>query len=373
MALRVVMIGFRGLPHTYGGGEEFVTNIAPRLAQRGLDVSVYCRRSHFPDRAPEYQGVKRIFLPAPESKALGQFLHSGLAVLDTLRKKPDVVYVHTLPSGPHTIIPWLARLPVVINVNGMDWARAKWGPVGQTYFRASVQIVLRTAKVIVNDSEAMRRLYRERWGKDSVFIAYGAEIVRSRNPELLEPLGLTPQGYYLIASRLVPENNADLIVEAHRRSGAARPLVIAGGANYRSRWIHQLQRAADGQVKFLGHVADAALMQELHCNCYAYLHGHSLGGTNPSLLKALGAGNCVVALDTPFNREVLSEGNGREYGLLFRRDPADLAELIQRLESNPALAADLRRCAPERIREAYTWDKIADQYAELFQSVAQKT
>lgn len=368
--MRVVMIGFRGLPHTYGGGEEFVTHVAPRLVKRGLDVMVYCRRGHFEDRSPEFQGVRRIFLPAPESKALGQFVHSALSVVDALRRKPDVVYVHTLPSGPHSIIPWLAGRPIVVNVNGMDWARAKWGPMGHAYFRLAVQIVLRTATVIVTDAQEMRQYYRERWGRDSVFIAYGAEIVSSQHPEVLAPLGLEPHGYYLIASRLIPENNADLIVEAHRRARVDRPLVIAGGANYRSRWAQQLQAAAGTQVRFLGHVSDPRVVRELHCNCYAYLHGHSLGGTNPALLKALGAGNCIAALDTGFNREVLANEGGPDYGLLFPNDPDQLADLIRRLEDSPDLVADLRRRAPERIRRAYTWDKIADQYAELFQSVA---
>jgi glycosyltransferase involved in cell wall biosynthesis len=365
------MIGFRGLPHTYGGGEEFITHLAPRLVERGVEVIVYCRKAHFEDRNPIYRGVQRVFLPAPESKAGGQFVHSTLGVLDALCRKPDVVYVHTLPSGPHTIVPWLARQRVVVNVNGMDWARGKWGPVGRAYFRASVQIVLRTATVIVNDSEAMRDFYRKQWGRDSAFIAYGAEIVQSEHPQALGQFGLVPQGYFLIASRLVPENNADLIVEAHRRSRATRPLVIAGGANYESDWVRRLQANAGPNVRFLGHVGDSAVVRELHCNCYAYLHGHSLGGTNPALLKALGAGNCIAALDTPFNREVLRDGAGSEYGVLFPRDVDALASTIARLDADTALAVDLRARAPRRIREAYTWDRIADQYAELFRSVAE--
>src|SRR5260370_12976036 len=132
--MRVAMIGLRGIPHTYGGGEEFVLHVAPRLVQRGLEIIVYCRRSHFVDREKYYQGVRRVFLPAPEGKALGQFVHATLSMSDVIFRRTDVIYVHTLPSAPHTILPHLLRRKVVVNVNGLDWARAKWGSVGRAYF-----------------------------------------------------------------------------------------------------------------------------------------------------------------------------------------------------------------------------------------------
>src|SRR2546422_9284527 len=190
--MQIAMIGLRGIPHTYGGGEEFALHLAPRLVTRGHDVTVYCRSAYFPDRAPTWQGVRRIFYPAPEHKSLGQFVHSAFGMIDALIRRPHIIYVHTLPSGPHTLLPWILRRRVVVNVNGMDWARAKWGPVGRAYFHASARIVLRTATAIVNDSEAMQDYYRKRFGRDSFFIAYGAEICESRHPEVLTKYGLEP-------------------------------------------------------------------------------------------------------------------------------------------------------------------------------------
>jgi len=368
--MRIAMIGLRGIPHTYGGGEEFILHVAPRLACRGHNVIVYCRSGYYPDRQATWNGVQRIFYPAPEHKSLGQFVHSAFATLDASFRRPDIVYAHTLPSGPHTLLPWLLRRRVVVNVNGMDWARAKWGPAGKAYFRAAARIVLRTATAIVNDSQAMRKYYLDRYGRDSYFIAYGAEIQTSTHPEILQKYDLRPHDYYLIASRLVPENNADLIIQAFMRSPSRRQLVVAGAANYPSKWVDDLVALKDRRVRFLGHVSDPEHVKELHCNCYAYLHGHSLGGTNPALLKALGCGNCVVALDTPFNREVLVDPQGADFGLLFPKEVPALVNIITSLDRDGNRAEQFRALAPERIRQAYTWDFIADEYDRMFREVA---
>jgi glycosyltransferase involved in cell wall biosynthesis len=372
LTMRIAMIGLRGIPHTYGGGEEFVLHVAPRLVERGHEVIVYCRSRYYADRAPMWRGVRRVFFPAPEHKSLGQFVHAALATVDAAVRRPDIIYVHTLPSAPHTILPWLLRQPVIVNVNGMDWARAKWGPAGKAYFRAATRITLRTATAIVNDSQAMRRYYLDRYGRDSYFIAYGAEIRNSTHPETLAQYGVRPRGYYLIASRLVPENNADLIVHAFTRTNSQRQLLVAGAANYRSKWLAELLETKDPRVRFLGHVADPDHIKELHCNCYCYLHGHSLGGTNPALLKALGCGNAILALDTPFNREVLVNSEGVAYGLLFPKDVAALADTIAALDRDERRAAELRARAPDRIRQAYTWDFIADEYERMFREVLEK-
>jgi glycosyltransferase involved in cell wall biosynthesis len=368
--MHIAMIGFRGVPHTYGGGEELARHLAPRLVAKGHQVTVYCRSGYYPDRAPVWEGVHRVFYPAPEHKSLGQFVHAAFATVDASIRRPDVIYVHTLPSAPHSILPWLLREKIVVNVNGMDWGRDKWGPVGKAYFKAAARIALHTAAAVINDSEAMREYYRQEFGRDSYFVAYGAEIKQSEHPEVLAQYGVTPRSYYLIASRMVPENNADLIVQAFVASRSTRQLLIAGGANFQSPWVEALRAIKDPRVRFLGHIPDAEHIRELHCNCYAYLHGHSLGGTNPALLKALGYGNCVVALENPFNREVLVSPSGVEYGVLFPKDARALTAILNDLDADEAKAARLRAAAPNRIREAYTWESIVDGYERVFQAAA---
>lgn len=369
--MRLAMIGFRGIPHSYGGNEEFIRHLAPRLAARGHDVIVYCRSGYYTDRNPKWRGVRRVFYPAPEHKSLGQFTHAALAMADAVVRRPDVIYIQTLPSAPFSLFPRAARQRVVINVDGMEWDRDKWGPIGKSYFRTAARISVRVATALVNDSEAMRRFYREQFGRDSYFIPYGAEIEISREPSILAGYGVEPGGYYLVVTRLVPENNPDFIVRAYLNSGVDRPLVIAGSANYSNKWVTSLLAQASQRVRFIGHVANSDHLRELHCNCHAYIHGHSLGGTNPSLLKALGHGSCVLALDNPFNREVLIDQNGVAYGELFSKDVESLAELIRQTEADSAGAAAMRLRAPDRIRHAYTWESIADRYEAMFAEVVQ--
>jgi len=210
----------------------------------------------------------------------------------------------------------------------------------------------------------MRKIYLEEFHTETTMIAYGAYIESSEHPEVVRQFGVEPDDYYLIASRLIPENHADLIILGFLRSGTSKKLVIAGGANYDSPFHRRLSEIANDRVVFTGHIHDQSVIKELHCNCFAYLHGHSVGGTNPSLLKAMGYANCILALDTVFNREVLADG-----GLFFPRDESVLAELIRRIEGDRALVEEMRRKGPARIAKEYTWEKVSDQYEQLFSEV----
>jgi glycosyltransferase involved in cell wall biosynthesis len=363
--MRIAIFGSRGIPHTYGGAEAFLEELAPRLAARGHEVIVYCRRSLFNERRSTYRGVRMIYLPSVETKVLGTPTHTLVCMLDMLFRKIDVVLVLNIVNGFHCVIPRLFGKHIAINVDGMDWKRDKWGPIAKKYFYWNAKCIGKICpKGVVTDAYEMRRIYLEEFGTPSACIAYGANIENSTNPEVLGQYGLEPLQYYLIASRLVPENNADVIIQAFERVNTRRILAIAGSANYRSDFTDRIKQTKDPRVRFLGHVSNSQHVKELHCNAYAYLHGHSMGGTNPSLLKALGYGNCVVALRTPFNLEVMGD-----YGVFFDRDVGDLAGKIQHLESRPEVVAECRRRAPERIRQAYTWEKITDQYEELFRQL----
>jgi glycosyltransferase involved in cell wall biosynthesis len=359
--LRIALFGARGIPHTYSGTEAFFVELAPRLAARGHDVIVYCRRSVFQERPTHYRGVRLIYLPSIETKNLGTFTHTLACMFDVLFRKTDVMMVTNVANGFHCIIPRLFGKHCAMNVDGVEWKRGKWGPIGKRYFYWNAKLIGKIIpRGVVTDAYAMRRIYLEEFGTPSACIAYGGNIEKAQNPNLVRQYGLEPGQYYLIASRLVPENNADLIVEGFRQVHTDKLLAIAGDANYRSEWVRRLKGVSDSRVRFLGHVGDSDHVRELHCGAYAYIHGHSMGGTNPALLKALAYGNCVLAYDTPFNREVVSD-----YALLFE-DAAALATQIRHIEEHPSVASDLRSRAPQRIHQAYSWEHITDQYEELF-------
>jgi len=369
--LRIGMLGLYGMPMTnlhFTGFETGFGEIAPRLVDAGHEVTIYCRRGSYPEalRVPEYRGVRLIYVPSPGGKNFSGLIATLFAAIHALTVGGyDIFFFVNVGMGHHAALCRAFGNKVVMNVDGLDWTRAKWGPVAKWYFFSAARSAVRFCTELVTDAEAMRVFYLERFKKETTMIAYGAYIESSQKPELISRFGVVPDDYYLIASRLIPENHADLIARAFLKSGSKRKLVIAGGANYDSDFHRELRALAGEKIILTGHIDDQEVIRELHCNCFAYVHGHSVGGTNPSLLKAMGYGNCILALDNVFNREVLAGG-----AIFFPRDEEVLANEMRMLESDPACVAELRKMGPERIQKNYTWEKIAGQYDTMFKEVA---
>jgi glycosyltransferase involved in cell wall biosynthesis len=369
--LRIGMLGLYGMPMPklhFTGFETGFGEIAPRLAEGGHEIVMYCRRGSFPKelRVPSYRGVRLIYVPSPGGKNFSGLVATFFAVVHALVVgRYDIFFFVNVGMGHHAALCRIFGRKVVMNVDGLDWTRAKWGPVARRYFLSAAHSAVRFCSELVTDAEAMRVFYLERFHRNTTMIAYGAYVETSQRPELIDQFGVGRDQYYLIASRLIPENHADMIARAFLQSGSAKKLLIAGGANYDSPFHRKLRAMAGDHVILAGHIDDQEVIKELHCNCFVYVHGHSVGGTNPSLLKAMGYGNCILALDTVFNREVLADG-----GVFFPRDERVLAAEMRALEADPARVAGLRLVGPERIRQSYTWEKIAIQYEELFHKVA---
>jgi glycosyltransferase involved in cell wall biosynthesis len=365
------MLGLYGMPLPelhFTGFETGFGEIAPRLVEAGHEVTIYCRRSHYApaQRLTSHLGVRMRFVPSPGGKNFSGLIATLFASLHAiLFGRYDVCFFVNVGMGHHAALCRVTGNRVIMNVNGLDWTRAKWGPLARAYFRSAAHSAIRFCNRLVTDAEAMRKFYLDEFDKETTMIAYGAYIESSENPALIAPFGVERDGYYLIASRLIPENHADLIMEGFLQSGTTRKLVIAGGANYDSPFHRRLRELANEHVIFTGHINDQRVIKELHCNCFAYVHGHSVGGTNPSLLKAMGYGNCILALDTVFNSEVLGGT-----GLLFAKESAAVAGAMRRIEAEPNLVANLRTAGPQRIAAEYTWDKISAQYDALFRGVA---
>jgi glycosyltransferase involved in cell wall biosynthesis len=210
----------------------------------------------------------------------------------------------------------------------------------------------------------MRSFYREQFGRDSEMIPYGARVEESERPELIASVGLSPRDYYLIVSRLIPENSLEMMLTGFVRSGTRRRVAVVGDANYQDAFHDRLRRiaAGDDRVTMLGRVSDQALLKELWCNSHAYLHGHSVGGTNPALLRAMGYGACVLARDTVFNREVLGDAGA------FFDDADSVTRLIDDLDADAERTERMRRLGPPRIAERYTWEGVVNEYDRVFRA-----
>lgn len=267
-------------------------------------------------------------------------------------------------NSPLCIIPKIFGKKVVINVDGLEWKRKKWGKFAKKYYQFAEKVSTIFSNRVISDSMGIKDYYLERYKTDSTFIAYGAQIEESEKPEILNEYNLKPNEYFFVASRLEPENNGDLTVKAFEKVKTEKKLVIAGGANYESAYIEELRKTKDSRIIFLGPVYKEGHIKELHCNCYAYVHGNEVGGTNPALLKALGYGNTVLALNVNFNSEVV-----RTAGILYERSPEDLAKKMQFLIDNPEYRNEFKQKAIDRILEEYTWKKITDKYEDFFSDV----
>jgi glycosyltransferase involved in cell wall biosynthesis len=272
-------------------------------------------------------------------------------------------------NGPFGLLTRAFRKRTAINVDGLEWLRPKWRGLGARYFKLASYLSTKLFDVVITDSQRMAEIYLKEFNCPSTTIAYGANVAQSTQPELIEQFGLKLREYYLIVGRLIPDNNAGLIVRGFEQSSTSRKLVVLGDVPYKDHYAETVRKTQDPRIVFPGYVRDSDVLRELYCNSYVYIHGHEFGGTNPALLKALACGCCVLALDTPFNREVLAD---ERHGMYFEKSPESFLRALNQLESDAISLEDKRETARSRIVENYSWEKIVDQYENLFQRLAAK-
>jgi glycosyltransferase involved in cell wall biosynthesis len=370
--VKIAFIGARGIPHGYSSAEQIALNVGKRLVARGHEFTVYCRSNLFEDHSPMYEGVRRIFLPTIEHKLLGQIVHGFVAGTHSVTQDFDVVHFQCLTNTYQSVLPWLVRRNIVINVDGQEWDNPKWPKtMRHVFFKSAIYVTLGMCTEIITDAQGMYDIYVDRYRRPSTIIEYGTEIVTPRRPEILQQYGLSPKNYYFVAARIVPSNQIDKIVEAFNQASSDKLLAIAGGGAYGSEFYRNLMAAAGDRVKFLGMISDQDHVNELYANAYGYLHGASLGGVNSALLRPLGAGCPALAYDTPFNREVLQMREGVYCGSIWT-DVESLAAGIRHFDTAKDTVADYSRLSVEQIRRNFTWDLVADQYEVFYRGFLEK-
>lgn len=364
--MRIAMVGTRGVPAQYGGFETCVEEVGWRLAEAGHEVVVYCRR-HADTPAPtddRYRGMKMVHLPAMRRRSLETLSHTAASVAHMMVKRRfDAVLMFNAANAPFLPFVRLRRMPVATHVDGLEWRRAKWGKVGQRYYRLAESASVLLSNGLIADAAGIQDYYTAEFGAETVLIRYGAPIIPPSDPGLLAPLSLEPRRFHLVVARIEPENHVDVIVEGYVASRATMPLVVVGSAPYADEHIGRIEALADERVHLLGSVWDQDLLNALYSNSLTYIHGHSVGGTNPSLLRAIGAGAATDAFDVSFNREVVGD-TGR-----FWRTPDDVARLVESAEAEPEAAIARGQAAQERAR-SYSWDDVAKDYEQLCERLA---
>jgi glycosyltransferase involved in cell wall biosynthesis len=366
-ALRIALVGTRGVPAHYGGFETCVEEVGRRLAERGHTVTVYCRSGNSPDkRMEEYAGMQLVHLPALRRRSLETLSHTGLSVAHLIARRADATIVFNAANAPWLPLLRLAKIPVATHMDGLEWKRTKWGPVGKRYYRWAEKFAVRFSNALIADAVGIRDYYRTTFDAATDLISYGAPVLPAREPQHLAGAGLVAGQYHLVVARLEPENHVHMIVEGYVRSAANLPLIVVGSTPYGHEYNEKVRGSADSRVRFLGGVWDQELLDELYANALIYWHGHSVGGTNPSLLRAIGAGAATNAFDVNFNREVLGSA-GRYFGC-----PDDVARLVEEAEAHPARIR-ARGSESRKIAARYDWNDVADRYEALCYALDSKT
>ena len=358
--MRIALLGTRGIPANYGGFETFAEELSTRLAARGHQVTVYCRQRSAADL---YRGVRLQYVPTIRHKYFDTLAHTFLSTLHLLFHRADVALYCNGANAVFTLAPRLLGIPVALNVDGIERLRKKWNRAAKAWYLASERLATWFPQVVVTDAETIRSYYRERYGKDSVFIPYGAPVGKVATADVLPTLGLEPGRYFLYVSRMEPENHPLEVREAFERVDTPLKLALIGDAPYAHEYIRRVRATRDPRIAMPGAVYGAGY-HELGSHCFAYIHATEVGGTHPALIEAMGRGALVLYRNTPENAEVAGGA-----GIPF--EPGDLrAKLAQVAQMGDAERAAFGARAMERVRERYSWDAVTDRYEEMMRGIA---
>lgn len=362
--MRIAFLGSRGIPARYSGFETFYEQVAVRLARRGHDVTVYNRRHFMGDVGAQVEGVRIVTLPSIPTKHLDTLSHTLLSSLHALFQGYDIAYYCIVGNSP---LVWLGRMSgarTLLNVDGEDWAREKWGGFARWYQQQCEWIATRTAGMLISDARGIETRYRELYGAESIFVPYGANIRQDTRTAALEKWGLESRGYYLCVGRFVPENGFHLGMEAFLKVKTDRKLVIVGDSPYETGYKEELKALAarDPRVVLTGYAFGDDYAQ-LSSHAQAFVLPSAVDGTRPVLLDQMGFGNCLLVRNSLVNREVV-EG----WGHLFDKDEpvAALAREWQWMEVHPGEVQAYRDKVRTRIETYYNWEWVTDFYEDLF-------
>ena len=367
--LRIAMLGTRGVPAGYSGFETCVEELGARLGARGHDVTVFCRVPHIAYPGTVYRGMRLVKLPTIRSKHLDTIVHTLLSSLHALVGRYDIALYFNVGNSPLTWIPRIAGQRVVLNVDGLDWKRKKWGPFARWYIRACERWAARFPHRVVTDSRRVEQYYRDRHGVASSYIAYGAEPRSVPPGPHLARFGLEPHRYVLFVGRLVPENCAHHLIDAFQGLTTGMRCVIVGDAPYSAGYIRTLRTTTDPRVVFTGYLFGDGY-RELLSNAYGFVETSEVGGTHPALLEAMAAGSCVVVNDTPENLETIADAGFSYPGEM---GGAGLRAVLERLLKDPALVTEQAARGLDRVRRYYSWDGVTDAYERLFRALLAET
>ena len=362
--MKIAFIGTRGIPARYGGFETFAEELSKRLVEKGHEVCVYGRSGYYEEKPKEYLGVRLVYLPQLNIKFFETLSHTFVSLIHSMWKKYHILFVVNSANSPLLILPRLFGKRVVLHVDGLEWKRGKWGFFGKKYQKFAEWMATKISIPLIADSSEIQKYYQDNYGRETSCVSYGASIQFSKNKSILDRFGIFPQEYFLQITRFEPENNPLLSVKAFELTNTDKKFVFVGGVRYQTKYSEGIYSIRDKRIKFLGFLYDRDVLRELLCNCYAYIHGNEVGGTNPALLEAMGSGCFVICRDVSFNRKIL-----QDTGIYFKKEIQDLKEKLFWSLQNEDLIKKLGEESRQIIQKKYNWDHILEKYESLFEEL----
>ena len=364
--LKVAILGSRGIPARYSGYDTLVEELSRGLIiSKKARVLVYCRNSYYKKRPANLNGIQLIYLPAPRIKAVESLLHSFLSSVHVLGKNVDIVYFVDPANAPFCILLRLFGKRVLIHTDGLGWKRRKWGFWARKYYKFVEWLCVRVATGLVTDNPEMKKYYLREYNAESTYIPYGAKHHAGEDESIYEELDIVPEKYFLVVARLERENNTDFIIKEYSKAGINMPLIVVGDAPYDSGYMKTLRQISNKGVRFTGRINNQAKLNALYKGAYIYIHGHEVGGTNPSLLRAMNFGTAPVVINAAFNKSVIGE-----CGIAFEHKNGLLSRCLEDLAGDKDYVKKIGNAAKKRADSDFNWESVVNKHAKLFVKTA---
>lgn len=369
--MKIAFISTRGIPNNYGGFEQFAEYISVGLVERGHEVVVYSPHFH-PYQEKEYKGVKIKHIYSPEQwmgSSIGSFFYDFSSLKDALKKEQfDIIY----EAGYTSIVPayiWFnvkkIKYPIfTTNMDGLEYKRTKFNKWTQKFLFWEERTTVKHSHYLIADNLGIQDYYKEKYGKKSKYLAYGADIKGNYNCDFLKEYKLEKDNYLLIIARLEPENNVEMIIKGFINSNSIKPLIVVGKTNT-PHGKHLVETYKDhSNIRFVGGIYDFNKIDSIRYFSSAYFHGHSVGGTNPSLLEAMASSCFIIANDNIFNKAVLKEE------ALYFTYKEDVTSIVNNLSNSITnLKKQFVSNNLDEIKNEYSWEKLVDQHEKYFEEL----
>ncbi|WP_431242689.1 DUF1972 domain-containing protein [Flavobacterium sp. P21] len=362
--MKIAILGTRGIPNHYGGFEQCAEYLALGLVKRGFEVVVYNSHNH-PYQEKQWNDVQIVHCYDPEHKlgTAGQFIYDLNCILDVRKQNCDIILQLGYTSS--SIWGWLMpkKSIVTTNMDGLEWKRTKYSEKVKKFLRYAESLGVKYSNYLISDSIGIQNYLKETYKADSTYIAYGATLFEKNNPEVLFDYNLQPQSYDMLIARLEPENSIEIILDGVAKANLSRSFLVVG--NHETEYGNYLKNkfSVSPQIKFIGGIYNIQVLNNLRYYSNIYFHGHTVGGTNPSLLEAMASNSLICANDNDFNRYILGED-----AIYFKNgdDVANhLLNVIYEENQYQVMLTENKR----KIADEFEWELIVDQYANHFRNI----